>query len=166
MKISAQEEYGLRCLLQLAKAGENAGLTVREIAHREGLSPAYVEKLLRVLNRAGLTQSVRGIKGGYHLTKKPQEINLSMVVRAMGKVPSAQEICDRYTGNQKSCVHIDNCCVRSAWSSLTQVMEEFLEGISLLDLLGSETKMNQLLGQRIAFGGKPSTNEHGAGFKI
>ena len=167
MKITAQEEYGLRCLLQLAKTGETGGLTVREIAVREGLSPAYVEKLLRHMNRAGLTQSVRGIKGGYHLTRKPQEISLAQVVRALGKVPSTQEICDRHTGNQSSCVHIDSCCIRSIWSTLTQVLEEFMESVKLSDLMVSESKMNMLLGQRVKFGGKPSTSaESGAGFKI
>ncbi len=166
MKITAQEEYGLRCLLQLARAGDNNGLSVKEIAQKEGLSSAYVEKLLHLLSRAGLTQSVRGIKGGYHLTQKPSEISLALIIRALGKVPTSKEICDRYTGNQSSCVHIDNCCIRSAWTSLTQVLEGFMESISLSDLLGSESKMNQVLGQRVAFGGKLSSNEHGAGFKI
>ncbi|MCM8811573.1 MAG: Rrf2 family transcriptional regulator [Candidatus Omnitrophica bacterium] len=138
MKITAQEEYGLRCLLQLAKNGVENGVTVKEIAQKEGLSPAYVEKLLRHLNQAGLTQSVRGTKGGYHLTRKPEEISLGSVVRALGKVPSTQEICDRFTGNLTSCVHINDCCVRSAWASLTRVMENFLDGIFLSDLLGAE----------------------------
>ncbi len=163
MKITATEEYGLRCLIQLAKAGEDHELTVKEIAKQEGLSPAYVEKLLRLLNKSGLTQSVRGIKGGYHLTRKPQDITLATIVHALGKVPTSQEICDRHKGNQSSCVHIDSCCIRSVWTTLSQVVEGFMEGITLSDLLVSETKMNQVLSQRITFG-KHSTSE--SGFKI
>ena len=150
MKITAQEEYGLRCLLQLAQAKADQGLTVKEVARKEGLSPAYVEKLLRLMGKAGLIHSVRGIKGGYLLSCSPEEIRLGMVVRALGKVLTTQGICDRYTGNRTSCIHIDNCCIRSAWATLTQSIEHFLDGTSLSDLMGSETKTLQMLQHRMS----------------
>lgn len=150
MKITAQEEYGLRCLLQLAQANAEEGLTVGEIALREGLSPAYVEKLLRLIGKAGLIHSVRGIKGGYLLSRKLEEITLGTVVRALGKVLTTQGICDRYTGNRASCIHIDNCCIRSAWATLTQAIEHFLDETSLSDLMGSEVKTRQMLQHRMS----------------
>jgi len=148
MKITAQEEYGLRCLIQLAAGGEG-GLTVKEIARGEGLSHAYVEKLLRLLSRAGLIHSVRGIKGGYLLNRNPKEISLGEVVRALGKVPSTREICDRFTGNRPACIHIENCCIRSAWATLTQKIGSFLDTTVLTDLIGTEAKTDQLLSQRM-----------------
>ena len=54
MKISAQEEYGLRCLLRLAQSGDRASATLPEIAAAEGLSVPYAAKLLSVLRQAGL----------------------------------------------------------------------------------------------------------------
>jgi len=138
MKLSTQEEYGLRCLLQLARADREAGLTVKEIALREGLSTAYVEKLLRLLGKAELIHSVRGIKGGYLLSKKTHEITLGAVVRALGSLPNTEEICDRFTGNLKSCIHIDDCCVRAAWTTLTQAIDSFLDQTKLSDLVGTE----------------------------
>ncbi len=152
MKITAQEEYGLRCLMQLARADRGKGLTVKEIALREGLSAAYVEKLLRLMSQAGLIHSVRGIKGGYLLDKKPEEIRLGTVVRALGKIPSTKEICDRFTGNRTACVHIDDCCIRSAWGTLTQMIEHFLDGTFLSDLRGPEAATRQMLELRL--GGK------------
>jgi len=65
MKISAQEEYGLRCLLQLARAevmGES--LTLGQLAQLEGISTANAGKLMWILSKAALVQSTRGIKGG------------------------------------------------------------------------------------------------------
>lgn len=150
MKITAQEEYGLRCLLQLARGDAEHGLTVKEIALREGLSPAYVEKLLRLISRAGLIHSVRGIKGGYLLNRKPPEISLGMVVRSLGKVLTTQGICDRFTGNRTACIHIDNCCIRSAWATLTHKIEGFLDATFLSDLIGTETRANQIFVQRMA----------------
>ncbi len=150
MKITAQEEYGMRCLLQLSKAQEDEGLTVKEIATQEGLSPAYVEKLLRLLSRVGLIHSVRGSKGGYLLNRKPTQITLAEVVRALGNVPTTQGICDRFTGNRTSCIHIDDCCIRSAWATLTRMIETFLERTVLSDLIGNETKIRQTLESRVA----------------
>ena len=70
MKISAQEEYGLRCLLQLARA-ETMGetLTLSQLAQLEGISSANAGKLMWILSKAGLVQSTRGIKGGYALAQ-------------------------------------------------------------------------------------------------
>jgi len=137
MKITAQEEYGLRCLLQLARADKAKGLTVKAIASGEGLSPAYAEKLLRLLGKAGLIHSVQGVNGGYLLSKSPKSIRLGAVVRALGTVPSPKEICKRYPGKRQTCIHIDNCCIRAAWTTLTQTLEEFLDRTRLSDLLTS-----------------------------
>ena len=69
MKISAQEEYGLRCLLQLARLEDGESLTLGQIAEREGISGANAGKLLWLLSKAGLVQSVRGNRGGYRLAR-------------------------------------------------------------------------------------------------
>src|SRR5271170_2814495 len=73
MKITAQEEYGLRCLLRLAKA-ESRSITLPEVAAAEGLSVPYVAKLMAVLRQAGLLESVRGRSGGYKLVRQPGQI--------------------------------------------------------------------------------------------
>ena len=65
MKISAQEEYGLRCLVQLATLHDDESLTLNQIAEREGISVANAGKLMWLLNKAGFVQATRGTKGGY-----------------------------------------------------------------------------------------------------
>lgn len=145
MKITAQEEYGLRCLLQLAKPDHEGVLTVGEIARREGISGAYAEKLLRLLNKAGLTQSVRGTNGGYALRKPVSEITLGNVVRALGRVPSTAEICERYTGNQATCVHADECGIRSVWAGLTQYIQHFLDDTPLSLLMRKESDVHRVV---------------------
>src|SRR5215469_16076105 len=76
MKITSQEEYGLRCLMRLARVEDGHSLTIPEIAAAERLSPPYVAKLLSVLRQAGLIASVRGRTGGYHLTRPAAEVSL------------------------------------------------------------------------------------------
>ncbi len=150
MKISAQEEYGLRCLLQLALSSSQEGTTVKEIARLEGLSPAYVEKLMRTMGKAGLIHSLRGTKGGYRLNRPAAEIGVGEVVRALGSVPSTTQICDRFTGQLDSCVHMDNCCIRSVWATLNHAIQNFLDNTYLSDLMGGEAHALETMGQRMS----------------
>jgi Rrf2 family protein len=83
MKVSAQEEYGLRCLLQLARLGEGEFLTLGQIAEREGMSQANAGKVLWLLNKAGLVSSIRGTKGGYMLTRPAADVRLSEVIKVL-----------------------------------------------------------------------------------
>jgi len=150
MKITAQEEYGLRCLLQLARTPHNEIVRVKEIAVKEGLSSAYVEKLLRILSRAGLVHSVRGMKGGYVLNRPAAAITLGEVVRGLGTVENTEHICQSFTGNLRSCIHFDNCGIRSVWSGLTTYIQNFLDHTTLASLLESEYAVAEGIAKRLS----------------
>ncbi len=149
MKISAQEEYGLRCLLQLARAKDGQVVTVREVAKREALSTAYVEKLLRLLAKAGLVHSLRGLKGGYMLNRPATQMTLGEVVRALGQVPSIEHICHVFTGSQDACVHFSNCGIRSVWSDVTNYIQRFLDQTTLASLLDDEYAVAEHIAKRL-----------------
>jgi Rrf2 family protein len=83
VKLSSQEEYGLRCLVRLAHH-PNAFGTIHEIAKAEGLTPAYVAKLMGVLKKSGLVTASRGHKGGYALARPAESVDLSEVMDALG----------------------------------------------------------------------------------
>jgi Rrf2 family transcriptional regulator, iron-sulfur cluster assembly transcription factor len=150
MKITAQEEYGLRCILQLARQGRQSPIMVRDIAEREGLSAAYVEKLLWTLSRGGIAESVRGPKGGYRLSRPPTEISIGEVMRVLGGIPSKDEICAQFTGNQETCVHHDDCGLRPVWVSITDFVHGVFDKIPLSALLQGEVdvQMVQLAGKK------------------
>src|SRR5262245_40503664 len=121
MKITAQEEYGLRCLLRLARAGEGHSLTIPEVAAAEGLSSPYVAKLLSVLRQAGLIESVRGRAGGYRLAGTPAEINLGAVLPVLGEpLYDAEGFCQAHAGTETdgACVHRSGCTLRVLWQTL------------------------------------------------
>src|SRR6266446_7019764 len=116
MKISAQEEYGLRCLLRLAQT-EGYSQTLPEIAAAEGLSVPYVAKLMAVLREAGLVDSVRGRSGGYTLSRPPDEIGLGSLLLVLGE-PLFDEpgYCERHAGvSDGVCVHRGGCSLRALW---------------------------------------------------
>ena len=145
MKISAQEEYGLRCLLQLARAeSEGESLTLSQIARREGVSSANAGKLMWILNKAGLVQSQRGTKGGYRLARPASEIHLNEVIRVLDD-DRLQTHCNTYTGVLDTCVHTDDCGIRSVIVELHQVVDEALSGITLAQLIGTEANVDATL---------------------
>jgi Rrf2 family protein len=155
MKISAQEEYGLRCLLQLAQAGSEQSLTIPEIAAAEGLSVPYVAKMLSVLRQAGLIESVRGRSGGYRLASPPAEIRLGPVLLVLGE-PLYEDpgYCERHKGTETAengiCVHHGGCSLRALWQNLEQWMRRALDQITLADLLLGHEKITELLRARLA----------------
>lgn len=154
MKITAQEEYGLRCLLRLARAGDGQSLTIPEIAAVEGLSSPYVAKLLAVLRQAGLVESVRGRAGGYRLAKPAADIGLGTVLMALGEpLYDDPGYCQRHAGSETEngqCVHISGCTLRAMWQTLEHWMRHLLDQISLTDLLQSERDTAGLLRTRLA----------------
>ena len=147
MKISAQEEYGLRCLLQLAKAGTmGESLTLSQIARLEGISPANAGKLLWILSKAGLVQSTRGTKGGYCLARPASEIRLNQVIRVLEGEP-AESHCKSYAGVLDVCVHPGDCGIRPVIVELHQIVDNALADITLSQLLGTEANVDELLHQ-------------------
>jgi Rrf2 family protein len=160
MKISAQEEYGLRCLLRLARAEDGGSLTIPEIAAAEGLSTAYVGKLLGVLRHAGIIDSERGRSGGYRLAAPPTETGLGTVFAALGEpLFDEPEYCERHKGvsTDGRCVHNGNCSLRSLWHTLEQWLRSTLDRITLADLLRNETQLAELVRSRLATAGDGPT---------
>jgi Rrf2 family protein len=140
MRLTAQEEYGLRCLLQVAR-GQEGSLTTPQIAEREGMTQAHVHKLMRVLRRAGLVKSVRGRKGGYQLARPAEQINVGVVLASLGGSLYSTDFCGQHAGNERICVRNDDCSIRSLWIAVDQAVQRALQKTQLSDLLRSEPEM-------------------------
>jgi Rrf2 family protein len=138
VKITAMQEYGLRCILQLAAQEGGALLSVKEIARRERLTPVYVEKILVTLRKAGLVKSRRGVKGGYVLSRRSVKISVAEVLGSLGQVDLGQNLCKRFTGKTEQCVHSGRCGVRQVWVVLTRAIYGFLSRLSLDQLVRGE----------------------------
>ena len=150
MKITAQEEYGLRCLLQVAQLTLRDELaSLEDIAKYEHISTDYAAKLLTVLRRANLVESVRGKSGGYKLAKPAEKIYLDEVIRCLSGEFFEAESCDQFTGNDAKCVHISCCSIRSIWFSISHILFSVLKQVSLEDLLEKEDILNKYLKKQL-----------------
>jgi Rrf2 family protein len=148
MKISAQEEYGLRCLLQLAHAANRGeSLTLAQIAEGEGISVANAGKLLWILNKAGLVQSLRGTKGGYHLARPATAIRLSDVIKVLDGDDAVENHCQTHTGLLDVCIHKGDCGIRPVIVGLHEIVQKALSEITLAQLIGTEANVDAMLHQ-------------------
>ena len=141
MKISAQEEYGLRCLLQLAGLHEDESLTLPQIAEREGISVANAGKLMWLLNKAGFVSATRGTKGGYSLARPASRIRLSEVIKVLD-ADVLNKHCESYTGVLEACVHKGDCGIRPVIVGLHEIVENALSQITLAQLVGDEASVD------------------------
>jgi len=138
MHLSSQEEYGLRCLLQLARHDGVAPMRIQEIAEAEGLSPEYVAKLMRVLRNGELVSSTRGAAGGYHLARPATEISLWDAIAVLGGPLFPDSFCESHPGALRDCVHTPGCSIRSLWTSLNGLLRSALSTITVEDLKGDQ----------------------------
>ena len=146
MKISAQEEYGLRCLVQLANLSEKESLTLPQIAELEGISVANAGKLMWLLNKAGFVQATRGTKGGYSLARPAAEIRLNEVIKVLD-ADVLNKHCESYTGILDSCVHKGDCGIRPVIVGLHEIVENALSQITLAQLVGTESSVDETFHQ-------------------
>jgi len=143
MKISAQEEYGLRCLVQLANLQGGESLTLPQIAELEGISTANAGKLMWLLNKAGFVNSTRGTKGGYYLSRPAGEIRLNEIIKVLDEeVLSAH--CESFTGVMEKCVHTGDCGIRPVIVGLHEIVENALSKITLAQLVGDERSVDRM----------------------
>ena len=143
MKLSANEEYGLRCLVRLGYAGyDGQSLTIPEISQAEGVSPAYAAKILRVLRKGGFVKAARGKEGGYTLARPAEEIVLGDAIGALGGKLFESDFCDSHAGQAPICTRSVDCSVRSLWRAVQVAVDQVLGKATLRDLLQNEEEMN------------------------
>ena len=153
MKITAQEEYGMRCLLRLTRS-ETQSATLPEIAAAEGLSVPYVAKLMAVLRQAGILDSVRGRTGGYRLAKPAEEVGLGSLLLILGEPLFAEDdYCQRHAGVAEDgvCVNKGTCTLKALWQTLEQWIRRTLDQITLADLVQNEQQILALLKEKLAY---------------
>ena len=141
MKLTSHEEYGLRCLLRLGQEGPVGSLTIPEISEAEGISQAYVAKLLRMLRRGGLVKAARGNIGGYKLARPARQIVLSDVLNVLGVPLFEDGFCEAHSGQVETCVHSVDCSLRVLWRDMQAAVDRVLQRTALEDLFRDEKQM-------------------------
>ena len=142
MRLSSQEEYGLRCLLRVGREGTEGSVTIPELSKSEGISEPHVAKMMRILRANGFVRSTRGQSGGYTLARAADQIAVGHVLAALGGRLFDSNFCGTHAGVGSSCTHLIDCSIRSVWRTIQNAIDGVLARLTLKDLLGSEQEMN------------------------
>ena len=145
MQFSAQEEYGLRCLLRLELAASGKSATLAEISQAEGISLPYAAKMMRLLREGGLVTSARGQAGGYRLARPSESITVSEALAVLGGRLFEGKFCDDHSGTEDTCTHSIDCSIRSLWRAVQSVVDRLLSRTTIKDLATSERQMDSFV---------------------
>jgi Rrf2 family transcriptional regulator, iron-sulfur cluster assembly transcription factor len=154
MKITSQEEYGLRLLIRIASCKDKEGMSIPQLSEAEGLTPHYVAKLTRVLRMAGFLNSTPGNKGGYVLSMPADQIIINKVLKALGGPLYDTEFCESHGGALKLCTHSVDCSSRSLWQMIQFTLDRLLDKVTLHDLVNPEKTSANILEQLLDVNGE------------
>ena len=137
MKISTRGRYALRMLIDLAKH-ENCGfVALKDIAARQNISKKYLEQIIPIFNNSDILKTARGSQGGYRLSRSPEKYTVGEILRLTeGNLAPV----DCLTQDPIECERSVDCPTLPVWQGLNRVINEYLDSITLQDILDQQKK--------------------------
>lgn len=132
MELNTRGRYAVMAMADVAKNGIAATVSLPAVAERQHISLAYLEQLFALMRRAGIVESVRGRGGGYRLTRPAAEITIAEIMFAVGE-PVEMTRCTALEFG--GCVKNAKCLTHDLWRALSNHIIDFLEGVSLQDVI-------------------------------
>jgi len=139
MMISTKGRYALRVMLDLALNKDDKYISLNEIAHRQDISLKYLEAIIRMLNKAGYVNSLRGVKGGYKLAKDAKDYSVGEIIR-LTENGLALVNCEGY-GEECTCERAPQCLTMPIWKNLDNLINSYLDNLSLFDVINQDYKI-------------------------
>lgn len=130
MVITRATEYSIRAVLHLAAKHPTPVISKQEICEEEGITPAFLTKILQPLIRSGIVRSKRGVAGGFALAASPEKLTLLDVMRA-AEEPMTLNLC---LIDKHSCERNCSCPVHDLWAQARERIEEVFARRTLADL--------------------------------
>lgn len=136
LRVSTRGEYGVRLMVDLARHYGGTPRSLSEISQSEGLElkVQYLEQLVRSLREHGLVESTRGAHGGYRLSRPPEEMRMSEILRAL-EGPIAPMICATEGEMEVICDRLDGCSTKFLWAHVRDAITAALDAVTLADVL-------------------------------
>lgn len=137
MRLTTKGRYAVTAMLDLAMHQDAGPIALADIAHRQGISLSYLEQLFAKLRRHGLVSSVRGPGGGYNLARNAAEINVAEVIAAVD-----ESVDTTRCGGAHNCQNDGPCLTHDLWQNLSDRIYEYLNGISLQQLVDGRDEVS------------------------
>ena len=132
MMVSTRGRYALRVMIELAEHGDNGYIPMKEIAEKQGISLKYLERIVPVLVKNTLLEGIQGKSGGYRLTRPSKEYKVGEILR-LTEGDLAPVSC--LECGAEHCEHTANCKTLPMWNNLHDLINDYLDSITLADLV-------------------------------
>ncbi len=129
MQLSSKGRYALRVMTDIARNNDEF-VSINDISNRQHISVKYMEKIISMLVKAKLLVSMRGVNGGYKLTKKTEEYSVLEILEAVGEVTKISACC-----NGEKCEMLEKCDTARVWTGLSNLINDYLAKTTLKDLI-------------------------------
>lgn len=144
MRLTTKGRYAVTAILDVALYECNGPVSVSDVAERQGLSPSYLEKLFSNLKKKGLVSGRKGPGGGYKLTESSHLITIANVIDAVNETVDATKC-----GGSKNCRGQGRCITHDLWAGLSNEIRNFLEGVSLSQLVAQQKNKTKITSENI-----------------
>ena len=131
MIVSTRGRYALRVLIDIAEHSSEDRIPLKEIAERQDISQKYIEAIMTMLSKNGLVDAVHG-KGGYKLNRAPSEYKVGDILRLTEGTLAPVACLEK---NAKPCSRESICRTLPMWSKLDELVENYLDSVTLADLM-------------------------------
>ena len=148
MRLTTKGRYAVTAMLDLALHGESGPVSLADVAKRQELSQSYLEQLFVKLRRNQLVASSRGPGGGYSLGRDTAMVSVADILEAVDEGVDATNC-----SGKSDCQEGQTCLTHHLWDDLTSQIHNFLDGISLADLVERREIKEVSARQNSAFAG-------------
>ncbi len=132
MKLTSKGRYAVTAMLDVALHQDLGPVCLADISERQRISLSYLEQLFSKLRKAKLVDSVRGPGGGYRLAIAAIDISIGSVISAVNDSVIATQC-----KGEKPCTPSGRCLTHSLWNDFSKKMQDFLESVSLGELMAN-----------------------------
>ena len=140
--ISTRGRYALRVMIDLAEHDDAGYIPLKEIAERQQISEKYLESITKLLVKGGLLDALRGKGGGYRLNRPPAEYSIGEIIR-LTEGTMAPVAC--LEPGSPACGRTSVCRTLPLWQKLDQLVNDYLDSVSLKDLAVPDVSDNNYI---------------------
>ena len=151
MRFTTKTEYGLVCLIYMARHTPGETVSIKEIVKNERFSITYIEKILQKLRSADIVVSHQGKQGGYALDRPPSQITLKEIIEALEgghtfDVRTFDIFCNPVLRQKIVCTHFSMCSLRPVWETTKKLLDDFYSSVTLEMIAKGENEVKSLVG--------------------
>jgi Rrf2 family protein len=131
MKVSTKSRYAIKLMLDIAENEYKGNVSVRDVSERTGIPLKYLEQIVNTLCKTGFVKSKRGSQGGYILSRNTESYTMGDIIRTM-----EGDISDDYIDDGET--------INDFWHHLYNLLNEYMDSVTLGDILEKEKKKNEV----------------------